>query len=250
MTHTKKKCTTPRDGPAGCNMDLASLMSDQAPDCFYIVDTTLIRAYVSRELPKWNEYVDHVSKKGSRFFVTALTRSQLGCKLPPPFHPYDEEDRDAYFLVEISMPMLFKVFKIKSYRFAHDLRWVFGCGYTLRDCQRTHFQTFSRANGIECLARGFAITANTDLVQRFLHDRIDNKKFNKVVRSATLGHLPDVRAVDLKSGKFRDYPGIVDWNFPMAINLLSAKVFANKSLYLPERHNCFFPPEPGATRSM
>jgi hypothetical protein len=198
-------------------------MNEQAPDCVYFVDAALIKAYVSRQMPLWNEYVDYVSKKGRRFFATALIRSHLGFRLPPPFYPYDEPDYlKTDFKVEISLPFLFKIFKIKSYRYAHDLRWVFGSGCGLTICMRTHLEAKATVLGYRITA--FAITANADLVRRFLKNRIDRKKFEKVVRFSSLGHLADVRAVDLKSGTFRDYPCITDWKFPHAIDLLNDKV--------------------------
>ena len=96
------------------NMDLATLMNDQAPDCIYLVDAELIKAYVSKTMPKWNEYVDYVSKKRRRFFVTAMVRSLLNFRLPPPFLPSEDPDYESNidFNVEISLPLLFKVFKI------------------------------------------------------------------------------------------------------------------------------------------
>ena len=86
-------------------------MNDQAPDCLYFVDAVLVQAYASRKIPKWNEYVDFVSKKGRRFFVTKLMRTQLSCRLPPPFHLYDDPSySETDFKVEISLPLLFKIF--------------------------------------------------------------------------------------------------------------------------------------------
>jgi hypothetical protein len=220
-------------------MDFATLMNDQAPDFLYFVDAELIQAYDTRKIPKWNEYVDYVSKKGRRFFATALVRSRLRFRLPPPFHPYDEPNYpETDFKVETSLPLLFKIFKIKSYRFAHDLRWVFGSGCGLIQCQFTHLE--AAAMGVASPVVCIAITSNDDLVQRFFKRSTDRKKFEKVVHISGLGHLADVRAVDFKSGTYRDYPCITDSKFPSVIDILSDKVRTSKSLLAWARSMNFF----------
>ena len=75
--------------------------------------------------------------------------------------------------------------------------------------------------------KGFAITGNHDLVERFVKNLRDRKKFEKVVHVSGLGHMADVRAVDLKSGTFMDYPCATDSNFPSVLRLLSEKVSAH-----------------------
>ena len=167
----------------------------------------MIIFYVNGKLPGWVDYVDHLSAKGKRFFVTnaiyeeynkGLGRQITEYSLPSPFHRLDDED--ASYKASIAYPALMKEVNISpdNADFAYDARWVLESGY----CIAASLDIPDAA----VLERGkvFAITCNAKFIQRLLNSPTKRRTFEKVVNQYGLEHLINIRSVVVKDGTFLD----------------------------------------------
>ena len=52
------------------NLSLDALLKDLKHNSYYLVNTSIIIAYSKNKIPSLNQYIDHLSLSGCRFFVT------------------------------------------------------------------------------------------------------------------------------------------------------------------------------------
>jgi hypothetical protein len=189
------------------NRSFDSLLNEEGHDCYYSVDTNMIIFYVNGKLPGWVDYVDHLSAKGKRFFVTnaiyeeynkGLGRQITEYSLPSPFHRLDDED--ASYKASIAYPALMKEFNISpdNTHFAIDARWILESGY----CIAASLDIPEAA----VVERGkvFAITCNAKLIQRLFNSLTKRRTFENIVNQHGLEHLVNMRSVSVKDGTFLD----------------------------------------------
>ncbi len=165
----------------------------------------MIMAYCKDEIPGWNAYVDFLSAKGKRFFVTERIRKKftLYLDLPPVFHlfKYPEFDRADYF-AEKAYPLLIETFNatdaVLSSDLTTDLLWLLECGNCMLWCSDIPDDFF---HGLYTM---YAITANEDMINRFIRKKEDRMKFEMVTRNSILEHLTEIRFVN-QNGTLEDF---------------------------------------------
>ena len=142
-----------------------SLVQDPTHDCYYSVDSNMVISYVSDDIPGWRVYVDHMSLKGKRFFMTKIIHDEVVRKTPIPAAFTLFEDGEGERRAKCSLPTLLRSFGMPGDAsvanfFSNDLRWLLQSGYSISGCP--HIPAMEVLSG-----RAFAITANNKLVRRF-----------------------------------------------------------------------------------
>lgn len=181
------------------------LVADPAHDCYYSVDCNMVIAYIKGDIPGWRDYVDHMNKKGKRFFLTrgiyddVVTNGKL-TELPPSFHLFDDEG--GYERAKRALPTLLEAFSIHpdaqcAKKFANDLEWLLQSGFSISGCP--DIPELDILSG-----KAMAITANAKLVRRFLYNHAKRVTFERVVNDCALEHLADIRTVDTLHGTYVD----------------------------------------------
>jgi hypothetical protein len=179
-----------------------SLVQDPTHDCYYNVDSSMVISYVADDIPGWRDYVDQMSLKGKRFFMTKISHDEVVKKTPIPAAFTLLEDREGEHRAKSSLPTLLRTFGIPGdasvvQMFSNDLQWLLQSGYTISGCP--HIPAMEILSG-----HAFAITANAEFVRRFLYSPDQRSKFEKVVDDCGLEHLADVRTVNKADGTFID----------------------------------------------
>jgi hypothetical protein len=174
-------------------MTFALLMQVPAHDCYYGVDCNMVISYIANDIPGWRTYVDHMSRKGKRFFMTKIVHDEASKRgpLPDVFHLF--RDGEGELRARSALPALLSAFGMTAdasvaQKFSKDLQWLLQSGYSIAGCP--DIPELDILSG-----RAFAITANAKLVRRFLHSSDKRSKFEKVVDDCALEHLADVRTV-------------------------------------------------------
>jgi len=183
-------------------MNFSSLCSDPAHDCYYSVDSNMVISYVCDDIPGWREYVDRLSQKGRRFFMTSVVYAEVlrGGTVPPVFHLFG--DGEGEIRSKMAVPRLLHAFGISAdaacaRKFANDLQWLLQSGFSISGC--ADIPELAILSG-----KALAVTANAKLVRRFLYSPDKRAAFERVVDDCALEHLADVRAVVKSSGVFVD----------------------------------------------
>jgi hypothetical protein len=166
----------------------------------------MVISYVRDEIPGWRAYVDHMSTKGKRFFMTGVVYNEVmvglssGEAIPAPFHRFD--DGEGEIRARSAVPKILKAFGIpedssSAGKFANDLQWLLQSGYSISGCPDIP--------EIEIVCgRALAITANAKLVRRFLYTPGKRTTFELVVDQSALEHLADIRTVKVTTGTYVD----------------------------------------------
>ena len=178
------------------------LIADPSHDCYYSADANMVISYMANDIPGWREYVDHMSRKGKRFFITNVIHQEVTRKtpvLPPTFHLFN--DTEGATRAKRALATLLTKFGIPSdasnaKKFSNDLQWLLQSGYSISGCP--DIPELDILSG-----KAFAITANAKLVRRFLYNPDKRTAFETVVDHCALEHLADVRTV-AANGTFVD----------------------------------------------
>eukprot|EP00455_Lapot_gusevi_P023798 TRINITY_DN2471_c0_g1_i1.p1 TRINITY_DN2471_c0_g1~~TRINITY_DN2471_c0_g1_i1.p1 ORF type:complete len:212 (+),score=14.27 TRINITY_DN2471_c0_g1_i1:48-683(+) len=177
------------------------VLADPALDSYYFVDNSIISSYHKREVPSLNRYVDHLSSKGPRFFVTRrIAREFTSCfsaPLPPIFHLY--HDNDAVVRADFAYPEVLRAFGLDSnagFEFKTDLHWLLESGFCLHACEEIPVDAI-----LSCQV--FALTLNGKLVHRFLNTTKKREMLERIIDLQGLEHLADIRLLDT-DGSFQD----------------------------------------------
>ena len=177
--------------------NLSDLLLDATHDAYYFVDTNIIFAYHQNTVPGLREYIDSISRKGKRFFITErILKEVTTIPVPPPFHVY--RSSTAIALAERAYPFLMREFACKSAKFETDVKWLLEAGYCIAECN--DIPPESAANEGAC----FAMTGNAVVLRKFLGTRQGRKKFEAVVDNFALEHLANIRRIDMCTGCFED----------------------------------------------
>ena len=174
------------------------LTADPNHDCYYSVDSNMIISYIANDIPGWREYVDHMSRKGKRFFITqeVMRKNPI---LPPAFHLFN--DTEGATRAKRALSTLLNEFGIpeeasSAKKFSNDLQWLLQSGFSISGCPDIPELSILSGNT-------FAITANAKLDRRFLYNPDQRWIFETVVNDCALEHLADVRTV-AGNGSFVD----------------------------------------------
>lgn len=181
---------------------LDMLLEDPDHDCYYFVDTNIIIAYHKNESPSLKRYIDHLSQKGPRFFVTHRIAAEFTlAPIPPVFQVFHEAD--AVVRADLAYFDILAAFRLRptSNKFHTDVRWVLESGFCLHSCEQIPVEEIIRG-------RAFALTMNAKLVHRFLQCPDKRRQFEKIVDEHALEHLADLRLLS-QNGSFRDLCGFV-----------------------------------------
>ena len=178
------------------------LTADPGHDSYYSVDSNMVISYIANDIPGWREYVDHMSRKGKRFFITNVIHQEVSRKnpiLPPAFHLFNDTEGETR--AKRALATLLNAFGIpedasSARKFSNDLQWLLQSGYSISGCPDIPEL---------CILSGkaLAITTNAKLVRRFLYNPAQHTAFETVVDECALEHLADVRTVGC-NGTFAD----------------------------------------------
>jgi len=162
----------------------------------------MIISYVADDIPGWRAYVNKLSQKGKRFFMTSVVHDEVirGGPIPPVFHLF--EDKEGEIRSKLAIPRLLDAFGILAdagcaKKFANGLQWLLQSGFSISGCVDIPEVSILSGNAL-------AVTANAKLVRRFLYTSDKRAVFERVVDERALEHLVDVRAVVKSSGAFVD----------------------------------------------
>jgi hypothetical protein len=177
----------------------SSLLADPSHDAYYFVDTNMIIAYCKDEIPDWIAYVDFLSAKGKRFFVTERIAKEFTMlpTLPSAFHVFTSDDAD--YRARMAYPVLMRRFESNQAKFSTDLHWLLESGFCMSICPDIPLTALANTG------RVFAITANAHIIRRFIRTPDGRRKFEKVVDEQGLDHLADIRGVCMCAGTFEDF---------------------------------------------
>jgi hypothetical protein len=135
----------------------------------------MITAYCKDEIPGWNSYVDFLSAKGKRFFVTECIQKEFTKfpDIPPVLHVFESDDAD--YRAQKAYPVLMERFKCNLTKFSTDLHWLLETGFCMSICADIPLDPLVSKGKV------FAITANADLFRRFIKTQEYTQTFEKVV---------------------------------------------------------------------
>jgi hypothetical protein len=173
------------------------LLLDPDHDCYYFVDTSIVVAYHSQEFPFLNRYIDTMSLKGPRFFVTSrIAAGFTTAPLPAPFKIF--RDKEASIRVDFAYPTVVAWFNLgtPSAQFKVDICWLLESWYCLCSCYDIPPEDIVSG-------RAFALTMNAELVGRFIEDPASNRRLERIIDERALEHLASVRHL-ARDGTFRD----------------------------------------------
>jgi hypothetical protein len=175
---------------------LCALLSDPGHDAYYFVDKNIVLAYVENNVPGLKEYVDNISSKGKRFFLTDRILKELkSISLPLPFHLYS--CNTAMVLADRAYPVLLRDFACKSKKFETDVKWLLEAGFCLSECSDIPPEVFANDTA-------FALTGNANVVRKFLGTPGGRGKFEMVVNNYALEHLANIRKLNMVTGCYED----------------------------------------------
>lgn len=166
-------------------------------DAYYFVDTSVVFSYHRNDVPGLKKYVDFLSLKGKRFFVTErIHREITSITLPNPFHVYNNPEASA--LANRAYPTLMREFACKSPKFERDTKWLLEAGFCLASCEDIPPEIVANDG------RVFAMTGNAAFIRKFLGTPQGRAKFETVVDNFSLEHLANIRKLNMATGCFED----------------------------------------------
>ncbi len=176
---------------------LVDLLTDPNHDCYYLVDTNIVFSYVRDDVPGLRQYVDTLSQKGKRFFLTERIASEVvSMPIPPQFQVYRSAHLSA--IVERAYAAVMREFGCTSRKFQTDVKWLLEAGYCL--AENEHIPPLANASD----GMTFALTGNASVIRKFLGASDWRKKIERIVDNHALEHLADIRKLDMRTGGFHD----------------------------------------------
>ena len=176
---------------------LVDLLKDPDHDCYYMVDTNIVFGYVKDDVPGLRHYVDTLSQKGKRFFVTERIAAEVVLEsIPSPFYIYKSSQLNT--LVDRAYDVVMREFGCISRKFQTDIKWLLEAGYCLAECD--HIPPMASASD----GMTFAMTGNAPVIGKFLGSADRCRKFERIVDNYALEHLADIRKLDMDTGGFHD----------------------------------------------
>lgn len=196
----KRNKSRKKDG-MNSKITLKNLAINPNHDDYYIVDANMIISYMNNNIKYWNDYVDFMSTKGPRFFVTPrIAKEVTRGPIPKQFvilrDDYDFNDIDLR--VDYAYKQLLLDLNIPHHeKFVNDAKWLLECGYCM---------SINEYIPVESLFKNevFAITSNAGAIRRFIKNPLKRKIFETAVDNNGLEHLITIRTMSL-DGSFVDY---------------------------------------------
>ena len=153
-------------------------------------------SYYRSELPILNQYVNFLSRKGPRFFVTDRIAEEFNLgPLPQVFHKFSHPD--AISRTDRAYETVLAKFKVTSRKCETDVKWLLESGFCLHACESIPVESLIVSG------KAFGLTMNAKLVHRFLRIPPHRADFEQIVDMHALEHLADVRLLHTH-GSFED----------------------------------------------
>jgi hypothetical protein len=183
---------------------LYSFINDPKHNSYYVVDANMIIGYMLNSFKGgWNNYVDYMSLRGPRFFVTSRIASEITIgTIPPQFTILkgDEFDfDDINDKVENGYNALITALQIPDNdKYKTDIYWLLEAGYCGAVCSNIPYQAHFNKNV-------FAITANAVIIRKMIKDIKRRQIFETIINQSSLEHLANIRFFNGNKGTFIDY---------------------------------------------